>query len=405
MAENNTHTPVHRQIRLVVADDSDLFRKFIRELLSNNSMVSLVGEAANGVEALDTIETCDPDVIIMDMEMPGMDGIAALNHIMHHHPIPTIMTSSLSREGSARCFDSLKNGAVDFISKASLHPGKGVDSLKAEILYRIICASKRNVQMAAVSNVDNNQVFAQTVLEKQIIFCEDCGARNIIEPETDRENGALTCQQCGDLLDAIEITKYQRVSSVTVLGAGQGSFTNLLNIITRLPKEIRSAIIVVLQEKREHIDSFSRYLNALSNIKVLRLSEGMNIEAGNCYIACATDNLFMVSHSTNYTIRKSENDIAHGPLDLMLTSIAPKLKNNLVALIVSGEQFDGVKGMQQVKGCNGLTAVLNSAGCLCKELGENILKKCMVDRIVDEHDCVELLLSPREGDQSDSSEG
>ena len=77
----------------------------------------VVGEAQNGIEALDMVLKTKPDVILLDMEMPLMDGMTALQHLMIHRPTPTIMFSSLSERGTARCFDALKNGAVDFICK------------------------------------------------------------------------------------------------------------------------------------------------------------------------------------------------------------------------------------------------------------------------------------------------
>jgi chemotaxis response regulator CheB len=119
----------------------------------------------------------------------------------------------------------------------------------------------------------------------------------------------------------------------------------------------------------------------------------MNIEGGNCYIASSQDNFSMVSHSTNYTIRKSPQTSGRGGLDLMFESISSILKNRMLAMVLSGHQLDGDKGMQYVRKNQGYGTVLNAASCLCKELGENILRKSAIDRIVDEQDCIELLMT------------
>ena len=110
----------------------------------------------------------------------------------------------------------------------------------------------------------------------------------------------------------------------------------------------------------------------------------------------------MVSHSTNYTIRKSPQVSGHGALDLMFESISSILKNRMFAMVLSGHQLDGDKGMQHVRRNQGYGAVLNAASCLCKELGENILRKSAIDRIVDEQDCIELLMSYTNGQNSES---
>lgn len=108
----------------------------------------------------------------------------------------------------------------------------------------------------------------------------------------------------------------------------------------------------------------------------------------------------MVSHSTNYTIRKSTPVSGRGALDLMFESISSILKNRMFALVVSGHQLDGDKGMQEVRRNQGYVVVLNAASCLCKELGENILRKGAIDRIVDEQDCVELLMTYANGQEA-----
>ncbi len=390
--EADSHTySVDKRIRLLLVDDSELFRRFIAEILADNASISIVGEAVSGRQALELAVKSKPDVILLDMEMPGMDGMDTLKRLVAESFVPVIMISSLSREGSARSFDTLKHGAVDFLGKDALHPKKGMERLKKELVYRIICASKVRGKKAAGEFIPDSGGTADEAQQKRIIFCEECGTGNVFEAESEADSSGQHCRQCGDLLEAVVITKYRRVASIGVIGAGRGGAVNLLNIIPRLSRDYSGTTIAVMQEGLDYIDSFSRYLNAISDVKVIRLEEGMNIEGGNCYIASHFDNFNMVSRSTNCTIRKSTPAAGQGALDLMFESISSIMKNRMFALVLSGSQLDGDKGMQQVRKNQGYSAVLNAASCLCKELGENILKKCAIDRIVDEQDCVELL--------------
>jgi len=382
---------IDKRIRLVVVDDSELFRKFINELLAESTAITIVGEAVNGKEAVDLVGSTEPDVVMLDMEMPIMDGMDVLQHIMDEDPVPVIMVSGLSREGSARSYDALKYGAVDFIGKDALHPRRGVEQLRKELLYRIICASKVQVKKRMIKQYEHLPSTAENGNRERVIFCEDCGARNVIEAEHNGNGSEIRCAQCGDLLDAVVITKYRRVNTVGAIGVGHGGCVNLLHIIPQLPEDCSTTLIVVMHEPEANVDLFARYLNAVSSVKVLRLVEGMNIEGGNCYLAASRENFCMVSHSTNFTIRKGTPEPGQGALDLMFESLAGILRNRLFAIALSGQQLDGDKGIALVRRHHGHGVVLNAASCLCKELGENILKKCIIDRIVTEDDCVDLV--------------
>lgn len=108
---------VSKDISLLVVDDSQAFRWVLRGIFEKHPQITIVGEAANGIQGLELLIKLKPDVIIMDMEMPLMDGMTALQHLMIHTPVPTIVFSSLTQEGTTRSFDALKSGAVDFVCK------------------------------------------------------------------------------------------------------------------------------------------------------------------------------------------------------------------------------------------------------------------------------------------------
>ena len=107
------HDPV---IRVIIVNDSIWYRTTLKELLETHESISVVGEAVNGIEALELILKLKPDVILMDLEMPLMDGMTALQHLMIHIPTPTLMFSRLTREGTARCFDALKGIFVAWVA-------------------------------------------------------------------------------------------------------------------------------------------------------------------------------------------------------------------------------------------------------------------------------------------------
>lgn len=381
-----------KQISVLIVDDSLIFRKLLREIFERTKSIKIIGEAANGIEALDLVLKLNPDVIIMDMEMPLMDGMTSLQHLMIHKPTPTIMVSSLTQEGTARGFDALKNGAVDFVCKDSFFQKKEIGSFDQEIVYKVLYASKVMVKPVEPAFTSKDDIPRAEVKPSDIIFCEECGARNILEAGQKNLLNEIKCSQCGDLLEINLINKYKRINFITVIGSGLGGYSNLLRIIPQLPDDISGAIVVVLYADGVHVDAFTDYLNAVSNIKVHRMVDGLNIEGGNCYIASSFDNVYMKPYSAQYTIRKTEPVTGYGPIDLLMNSITSVFKDKVAGFVFSGVEPDGEKGINAIKNNDGFSIVLNSGNCLCKEMGENILRKCVVDKIVDENDAAGFII-------------
>ncbi len=391
MADKIKIAAVQKQVCVLVVDDSLEFRRLLRDIFGKTNRIKIVGEAVNGVEALDMALKLNPDVIVMDMEMPLLDGMASLQQLLIFKPTPTIMVSSLTREGGARGFDAIKNGAVDFIYKDSFFHGK-VAVVENEIISRVLYASNVVVQSVKPLFVTKNDIPSTPVKPNDIIFCEECGTRNIFDAEQKKVLKELKCNQCGDLLEENLINKYKRINYVSVIGAGMGAYANLLRIIPEIPEEFSGAIVIVVHAESCHVDAFAGYLDAASNIKVRRMVDGLNIEGGNCYIASAHDNIYIKPYSTQYTIRRAKAVPGYGPVDIIMNSVTSVFKERVSGIILSGEELDGEKGIHVIKKNNGMSAVLDASKCLCKGMGENITRKCMVDKIVDEQGIIELIV-------------
>jgi two-component system chemotaxis response regulator CheB len=400
-AKSQLH-PGQKPITVLIADDSLVFRRELREIFEQTDSVEVIGEAINGIEALDMMLKSNPDVIILDMEMPLMDGMTSLQHLMIHKPTPTIMFSSLTSEGTARCFDALKYGAVDFVSKDSFFQRQDIGSFQKDIIHRVIYASKVMVRPVEPVSTAKAGLPSEPFNPSDIIFCEECGTKNVIDAEARASGDELRCEKCKDLLQINLINKHRRINLITVIGAGLGGYTNLLRIIPNISHDISGAIVIILYAESSHVDAFAEYLDAVSNIRVQRMVDGMNLEGGSCYIASASDNVYMKPYSAHYTIRKTKAIPGFGSVDLFMNSITSVFKNRVAGLILSGTELDGVRGVNAIKEQDGVSLVLNSSACLCKEMGENILRKCMVDIIIDEKDVTGILTKMHQSDSETS---
>ena len=125
------------KIKLLIVDDSKLVRKTIAGIFQEDDSIDVVGEAVNAEEALRLIPELRPDVITLDINMPGMDGLSALKHVMIKYRIPTLMLSSATQEGSTPAFDSLKYGAVDFIPKININTEAEKKAFHARVIEKV----------------------------------------------------------------------------------------------------------------------------------------------------------------------------------------------------------------------------------------------------------------------------
>jgi len=379
-------------IPVLVADDSIVFRRYLRDILADFDTITIGGEAKNGIEALDLVLKVRPKVILMDMEMPLMDGMTALQHLMIHCPTPTIMFSSLTSEGTFRAFDALKNGAVDFISKDLLFDESRQDVFKKMLFARISSAAKMKVH--SIEPVfDMSKVQDDTPSEEpvtRVIFCEECGARNLVEG-----SGPAYCSQCGDVLvEYHEVEIFKRNTHVTIFGGGEDSCRNLLNIIPRLGSDQSGSTIVVIKAESVHVDTLTEYLDAISPLKILRAREGMTLDSGYCYVASTQDQICLQQFSTQQTLGKVKQLVeGMGAIDMAMASVAAAFKRKCAGVLLSGNELDGVRGATDIAANGGEVLVLNSEECLSPRLMGAVTEKVKGVRIAtDENELARMVM-------------
>lgn len=367
-----------RKVAVLVVDDSLVFRRFIGSIFAEFKNIQIVGEAQDGIEALAMTLKTSPDVILLDMEMPLMDGMTALQHLMIHRPIPTIMFSSLTKEGTARCFDTLKNGAVDFVSKDFIFQKEHLAEHKKELIEKVYKAAA--LKIIARDPISSTPAIAPAVPEvkQRVVFCEECGSRQSVTIDPRQLTQTTQCKQCGDTIE-IGISakeKYRRNSFISVLGGGKGCFSNLLNIIPQMQPEMGGAILVVIHEKVAFVDSFTQYLNAISSMNVVRVREGLNIQGGNCYVFSGEDYMSIKPYSAQLTLQRLDKaSVKGGPIDIVMASVGTLFKKKASAIILSGDVIDGDKGMAIMLKYGGGFGVLDPRECYCKKLSQHVLSR------------------------------
>jgi two-component system, chemotaxis family, protein-glutamate methylesterase/glutaminase len=383
------------KVSLLIVDDSLVFRKFLGDIFDNCDELVVVGEAQNGIEALDMVLRTMPDVILLDMEMPLMDGMTALQHLMIHRPTPTIMFSSLTQRGTARCFDTLKNGAVDFVCKDFIFQKRNLQTYKKLLIEKVKKAALIKVKpkepVFNVESVDNDA----SVVEKRVVFCEECGHREVVSVvRSQQPHRSTVCTQCGDTIELIlsPQSQYRLNNFISVLGGGEGCLFNLLQIVPQLGPDMTGALIVVVHQNVDHVNAFAEYLDAISAINVIRAREGVNIEGGNCYVVSGSDYMGVKPYSTQLTLQKvAKGSVKGGALDILLASVSTVFKTRVAGIILSGEENDGDRGIAILMKNGGSQIVLNEGECYYKNMGRQIVDKCNISQTVTLEHIVEII--------------
>lgn len=373
--EEDSNITTSGQISVLIVDDSLVFRRFLGDIFQDCEYLQIIGEAENGIEALEMMLKTLPDVILLDMEMPLMDGMTALQHLMIHRPTPVIMFSSITEEGTARCFDTMKNGAVDFICKDFIFQQQNLEAHKRKIVDKVVKAAMLKLRAREPVFSSPKAVPAAPAEEKRVIFCEECGSREVVSISSNSPMMSVNCSQCGDEIEICSVVQspYRRNNYITVLGGGEGAFHNILQIVPRLDPSMGGSVIVVLHGDSSHVDNFTEYLDAISPMKIIRAHEGVNLEGGKCYIISGGDYLSIKTFSAQMTLQKvQKTSLSGGTMDLIIASAATLFKKRVSAIFLSGDIPDGEKGVAILDKYGGSLALLAGQECLSSTLIDHI---------------------------------
>lgn len=374
---------IGRQTSILIITSSLDLKVALGKIVLHTKVLGIIWEAANCAEALKLLETAHPDVILVDQDIVQLNDMALLQEGVKDRPAPIIFLANGPDDTLIASFDALKSGAVDFISKDTLLDRYNDVSHRKIIRDSIVNVAKLSVSPPVHSADLKFESDQHDEKQITIVFCEECGARNSIDSGTSKNQGQTRCSECGDLLMSHEIRRHSRTHYVTVIGAGTGSYANLLRILPMAPSAISGAIIIVIYDDQKRVDLFTEFLDSISGISVIRIRNNLSIEGGNCYVAAASEFYCMKPYSTGNTMARGKVIPGHGPVDLMLESVSTVFKKKSACLLVSGTERDGRHGVDHLKKLGGISAVLFPGDCLHRQMGEALLRACSVDKIVD----------------------
>jgi len=292
-----------RDVKLLVVDDSALFRRVVSNVISADPGLTIVGEAKNGLEGVKMTPAVNPDVVLLDINMPVMDGITALKHIMIRSPKPTVMFSTLTKAGAFVTFDALRCGAVDFIHKPSRQGALDMEEQSREILRKIRLASRVKVS--------------------SIRYLRQAHSR------------------AGD--EEIPEVSPGIVERVFVIGASEGGYGALLKILPALDRRLPATFLVVIHDEAEHVDSFIRYMESLAPGLAHRARTGVLLSPGRVCVSSGAEYVTLLRSGADFSLHVSPSPFPgrRGAINMLMFSAAEAMEDRAAGMILSGSGNDG----------------------------------------------------------------
>lgn len=359
-------------LRVLVVDDSNFFQHRLKEIINEHPELKVIGIASNGREAVEKAAELHPDIITMDFEMPVMDGVTAIKHIMANRNTPILMFSSLTYEGARITLDALAAGALDFIPKDFAEVSRNSDSLKKKLHERLITLARRGIAlstprvaaMATASAVARPAAVVQTVSSPALSVASVPVA--VAKPT------------------AVDNYRLKRQPKLLIIGASTGGPVALTEVLTALPANFPIPIILVQHMPENFTKAFAERLNKQSQIRVREAVDGDMLEPGLALLAPGGKQL-MLDKRNGGCVRVHPDDerVNYKPsLDITFGSAANAYGDKVLGVVLTGMGSDGCNGARLLKEAGSALWSQDEASSVIYGMPMAVAKAGLSDRVL-----------------------
>ncbi len=313
-----------RKRRVLIVDDSPLVRQVLKTILSGHPQLEVVGTAMDPYEARERIKELDPDVLTLDVEMPRMDGLTFLGKLMKAHPMPAVMLSSLTAQGTTTALDALALGAVDVIGKPAMNQAAGLEAMGAEIAETVYAASLARVSGPRAPSPS---------------------AHGGLAPLASRAKAGRT---------------------LIAIGSSTGGTEALRQVFEAIPENL-PPIAVVQHMLPGFTAAFAERLDRTCRARVKIAEDGEPLKPGTVYLAPSEAHLTIARHSPGLValLQPGERVSRHLPsVDVLFQSVAEVCGPHALGVILTGMGDDGARGLLLMRQKGARTLGQDEATCV-----------------------------------------
>jgi two-component system chemotaxis response regulator CheB len=328
-----------RKIRVLIVDDSASIRQMMTRILESDPEIEVSGVASDPYVAVHRIQENEPDVITLDVEMPRMDGLTFLERIMSQHPIPTVICSTLTADGSDMALEALERGAVDIINKPKLGTLEFFEESRARICEVVKAA-------------------AGARLQKRLVHPHRPAA-HAIGPK-------LTADAILEKAPASSRTMIQTTEKIVVAGASTGGTEALREFLEAMPADC-PGIVIVQHMPEKFTARFAERLDQLCRVTVREAIDGETVIRGQALIAPGNRHLLLKRSGARYYVEINDGPLVsrHRPsVDVLFRSAARYGGRNTIGVIMTGMGDDGARGMLEMKEAGSTNLAQDEESCV-----------------------------------------
>ena len=361
-------------VTVLVVDDSSFFRKRVCEILSSVSEIEVVGTASNGKEAIELVKKLKPDVVTMDYEMPVMDGVTAIRHIMTECPTAILMFSSLTYEGARVTLDALEAGAVDFLPKNFEDIARDTGRMQEVLKKRILAIARHDSKQDSSSKIQGSVATKPDrcdVSEQQLI-------RKTINPKPLKPTTPTRQTNLGHKTSSLVSGNKSRVNTsravvvthpvdLLVIGASTGGPVALQKIIAKLPSDFPVPVLIIQHMPNSFTPAFAERLNNLSQLSVKHACDGDALNKGRILLAPGGKQMLVVGRGQNKLVKVLDGDerLTYKPsVDVSFGSAAKAYPGRVLGVVLTGMGADGREGCRMLKQSGSTVWTQDEASCV-----------------------------------------
>ena len=369
-----------KKIRVLVTDDSAFMRQVISDILSTDPELEVIDRARNGLECLDKCKKLQPDVVTLDIEMPLMSGLEALERLMKEHPVPVVMLSSLTREGADATIRALELGAFDFVTKPSGSISLDIHKVADRLIQRVKTAAltgRRNKPADRPNTNKKPPAAAEAVSPPQPPALAWSHPVKAAKPATPA--AAMPAPNAKPIRKGAQ-------GKLVVLGTSTGGPKALQTVLTAIPASFPAPIAIVQHMPAGFTRSLAQRLDSLCRIRVTEVQDGEVLQPSTAYIAPGGYHFEVHAGSGQLMARLTQEEprAGHRPSVDVLFESASRLTNvEKWAILMTGMGNDGTKGLQQMKQTGSVTTIVeDESTCVVFGMPRAAIQAGVADHVV-----------------------
>ncbi|MCO4321682.1 protein-glutamate methylesterase/protein-glutamine glutaminase [Aliidiomarina quisquiliarum] len=333
-------------VRVLVVDDSSFFRRRVTEILNGSPEIEVIGQAADGEEAIIQARKLRPDVITMDIEMPVLDGISAVRRIMAERPVPILMFSSLTHDGAKATLDALDAGAVDFLPKKFEDIARNRSEAIQVLQQRVIQIGGKRTPLRTPLSTPARTPISRPPLGSSLTDRLSVRQRPAIQP-------TVSTQQAQAAPSTVAPIARTAPFKVLAIGTSTGGPVALQTVLSALPANFPVPIVLVQHMPAAFTNAFANRLDSLCAIKVKEAQDGDILQPGHAYLAPGGKQMIVDGRANSAKLQIREDDsekLTYRPsVDLTFASLARTYGGDVLAIVLTGMGADGREGSRMLK--------------------------------------------------------